>query len=734
LYIPMRILPDRARSWINPRKKSGEVPLSLDRTEQLIKKLSRDDLEDFCLQGAEALPREAFSNPLLMGMIRDKCGDEVLPVSINSLKDDSASRDWLLGAFELPTGRSARRHDAVRNRKATQALQRALMKIGVYHPDLDDKQRAIMLQLPYGATGIMTRETMKALWLALEISGRKYMQERLAFKLPLDFNIAWAIEEMLADRRMGENPTTKVPYIALPRVRPQEEEGKAPPETAMYLGLTKFGADEEHHLKRVFNGTGIMLDSLVDWEAEAGDIEYRGRLFSLRHAAELDTFLAEAFQPELTLDQLRGLEEVFTQWNIGPDSLDEIAEIMIAFHEAEHGKRNLHMLIVAGHHSPLQGSVYADAGGMFPDRLLGHLAKLFPKAASQIEFVMIAASNRLFDYHVIQDLEVLPQFQKGGRGVAFGYRGRAPGTWKGGLNQCIAATKSFLESREKYERKKKDKALIVTWGMFNKHLWRLKIKSPDGLVYTSDCLDNLVIYNAQDARYRLGSDSNARRLERTDDVEAAPVVPVVAGTNELPQPERTVSEDSGRRGETKLGVIQNRVDFNSVLQGTFPEKDLRDIAVDDPDLVAYRESLSEPELRRKVDLALYWKEISNHWLTLHMSEFDEAVRDLLWAHEELVLKEHSPFFTGRSTIELRSDSFGDWIGWERKAQEVIRLAGMEDPPIPVDEETVKLFEDFRKVCLKLNVDDEWLADAGLDIPHSGGAPAMAALAPIKSST
>lgn len=696
---------------MDPRNHSGGVPLSLAHTQELLLKSPKNDLITVCEQAAEIFPQEAFTKREWMSHVREKCGDAVLPVSINSLRDDSASRDWLEGRFSLPPQKMADYSNRARDRKATRALQRALMKIGVYHPDLDDDQRAAMLQMPWCANGILSRATMRALWVALDVSGRSYMQEKLSYDVPLDFTIAQAVEELLADKRTRVNPVSQVPYISLPKILPEEmPEGDTAPDTCLYIGLNRYGAAEAHQLQAVFEGSGIILDPLVDWEVVAGDIEYKGRFFSLRHELEMQTFLAEAFRPELTPEQRSGLEEVFTTWNIREDSLDEMAEIMVAFHEAEHGERNLRMIILSGHHSSLRGGMYADAGGMLPDQMLSHMAKLFPRAASQIEFVMIGASNRLFDYHVVQELEQLDQFQPGGPGVAFGYRGRAPGTWMGGLSHSLAAAKAFLASREAYGKKLREKDRLVTWSLFNKHLWILDLKGPDGHNYAAEFLGNLVIYNAQDGLYRLGGDGNKRPLQRAEGAESAEPL-----AKEAPS---KADEASGRQVNSRVGRIRNEVDFNNVLQANFSGKDLRVVTPEDSDLLAYREQLADPEARRKVDLALHWNQISDQWLMENRELFDEAVRDLLWAHEELCLKGRSPFFQPKTTVDLRQDNFGEWLAWERKAQEVVRLAEDSNPPIPVDEETVEVLGDFRSTCLKLEVEDAWLRRAGILI-HPG---------------
>lgn len=386
---------------------AGGPALTNDELEGVIRRSSEDALRVFAAQAIDAV-----ESPELLRIIAARIGVEGVPEPVNSLAGDPAARAWLLGSFQPARGRSG-----ARNRAAIQYLQRALIKIGVHHAQGVD--HPALLQLPYGADGVLGQVTMTALNQAVQLAGRPDLT-RLGLDPPLRRAVALAVELLL-----DETPLLLHPVSLRAPVSGDSHQ-------VLFIGM---GDASEHEAANARRMVPAGVDVAFIGDSKAGDdvirvaIGRRKVTFNLTDSDQRTAFVAQAFTPALGQSAQECLLEALEPPGWGfQDSLDEVAHAALRMYAAETslGAIKIEQLSISGHSAG--SGIWGDTNGLLSMTSLEALCAAFPSAAAQVKSVSILACNHLHPTNVVALQRLFPNLLR-----AFGYSNSAPGTWVGAI-------------------------------------------------------------------------------------------------------------------------------------------------------------------------------------------------------------------------------------------------------------------------------------------------------------
>ncbi|MEM7747938.1 MAG: hypothetical protein AAF346_06770, partial [Pseudomonadota bacterium] len=417
-------------------------------------------LEHMAENYAGAFPAAYLSDERAMIELAEELGVDGLPIPVDSLRDVPAAQSILEGRSTL----NFRRVRSSQARKAAEAVQSALIKIGTHYPGLDVETRETLLMLPDGADGRPGKKTRRALRVALGIAAgaasSAVSQSSSNGPAMLDQVGAKAIEKLL---KHADMPPLN---LALdPRSFVDGEPGDC-----VYIGFLNNGKWEAKFLQQHMARSGVQLETLVE-ETDEGPTGFidNGKTYDLRSLNSIYEVIDDVLRPAPSAQKREEIAEFLWQMPATHRVLDEMIQLLIAFHQAAHGRRRLEMLILSGHHmtsprvdnfglitgqnlaQPYQGTGPAAV----PEDCLVMLARIYPEVAQQIGFVMYPACYRLRHTDIIRefidpdnrDWTPFARFRENGDGVAIGYHHSAPGSWAGGIPQILAAVDAYQASR-----------------------------------------------------------------------------------------------------------------------------------------------------------------------------------------------------------------------------------------------------------------------------------------------
>lgn len=466
----------------------------------------------------------------LVKLLRAKLGPNQIPKPTNSLADDPASAAWLEGGHSITKAdRSAINLQAIR------MMQRALVKIGAQHPG--GREVAKLLQLPYGADGGLGQTTLDGLNAALRLAGGQ-PAPNLTLASVIGKEVAQTLERLLAQTPRMIHPVL-VDAPPAPDVR----------RTVVFVGMGDHAKHEADYVKRALPaGTEMAYvgDSALGDDVIKVQIGGRSHVLDLKTDEGRARFLDTAFQPPLGAAQKAEVKKALeaNAWGLA-DARDEIAMLALEMHkvEASNGRRAMPFLYLSGHSAG--GGVWGDHNGQFPMEALTALTGAFPKAAATVEAPFFAACNHLHPANVEELQALFPNMKHAG-----GYSAYAPGTWVGGIAQCLAWIRCLHKGAE-----------VITPEMMHAELTVLKREAGQNrnnpLFYANEKRFHIATWNAADALYRWFEHNYA--------------------DNSYTPRTREMRANQAEVAQRFAAVKALEPEFRSLLAGVHPHQELRDV-------------------------------------------------------------------------------------------------------------------------------------------------------------
>ncbi|MFO0723518.1 MAG: hypothetical protein U1E65_07050 [Myxococcota bacterium] len=194
------------------------------------------------------------------------------------------------------------------------------------------------------------------------------------------------------------------------------------PRSIVYLGMNKDSSYEIASLKNVVGEAGVTYLSTAK---TADSIAYKGQTYDL---TKPEGCLAYAKALGLPDDRAQALATVLS--DTGEGARDEAAQLARIFREAETGKRTIERIVFSGH--SIGSVIWGDGNGMLQFTTIGKLALVFPKAAAQVEDLMIAACYSGGESNMENYRAMFPNLK-----TAWAYDGSAPGSVSGAIPHIL---------------------------------------------------------------------------------------------------------------------------------------------------------------------------------------------------------------------------------------------------------------------------------------------------------
>jgi hypothetical protein len=224
----------------------------------------------------------------------------------------------------------------------------------------------------------------------------------------------------------------------------------------VYMGLNHYAHDESRKLNELNRGSGGAISATP--QAKQDHITKGGVEYDLKTEAGAAKYITTLGLPDhMALQAAEFLHEA------GSQARDELAQFIRILSEAEMGERKIDRMVLSGH--SVGSQIWGDDNGQISFDDLEELFHLFPKAAAQVQHVMLSACY--------SGGEVGMQRYQGmfaGAESLWAYHGSSPGTWSGAMDhmgEWESATKSGKDASgvdpELAKGFRKDKN-VATWN------------------------------------------------------------------------------------------------------------------------------------------------------------------------------------------------------------------------------------------------------------------------------
>lgn len=189
------------------------------------------------------------------------------------------------------------------------------------------------------------------------------------------------------------------------------------PRPIVYVGMNPTASYEIQQLRSALgqNAVTVVQPSSTQDRARIGNTTF--------DLSTDDGRLAFATALGLPADRAAALAEVLSG---SENARDEIAGLAKIFREAERGQRVVERMVLSGH--SVGSSVWGDHNGSISFETLGKLALVFPRAAGQVQDLMLAACYTGSEYRVDQYQAIFPNLK-----TLWAYDGSAPGAASGAV-------------------------------------------------------------------------------------------------------------------------------------------------------------------------------------------------------------------------------------------------------------------------------------------------------------
>lgn len=220
---------------------------------------------------------------------------------------------------------------------------------------------------------------------------------------------------------IGASGLSLVPMVAQAAqdVAPQANRAPRP---IVYVGMNPGSAFEVANLKgKVGDGAVTYLSP----SKTADSLSHLGKTYDLTKA---DDRLGFAKALGLPADRAAALAEILEGTDDG--ARDEAAQLARVFREAEQGSRMIERIVLSGH--SVGDGVYGDGNGKLKLETIGKLTMLFPKAAAQVQDLMMAACNSGGQSSMDTYRAMFPNLK-----TVWAYDGWAPGAASGAVAHIL---------------------------------------------------------------------------------------------------------------------------------------------------------------------------------------------------------------------------------------------------------------------------------------------------------
>jgi len=233
----------------------------------------------------------------------------------------------------------------------------------------------------------------------------------------------------------------------------------------VYIGMNGFARDEAETLGDAnmdHGGVRAVTPSRDQDKAKAG-----GSVHDLKETGGRESFAsALGLDPEKAVKVAELLAGSKTALELGIDPLenarDEIAKVVKIYSQAEKGDFTMERVVLSGHSAGR--AIWGDGNGMIDFSVFVKLAEIFPKAAGQVEDLMISACNTGGKQSIEQYFRMFPNLR-----TIWAYDGSSPGSWSGAMKHL----KIWEKASEGKDPAKVDKELaketrkgenVTTWN------------------------------------------------------------------------------------------------------------------------------------------------------------------------------------------------------------------------------------------------------------------------------
>ena len=187
----------------------------------------------------------------------------------------------------------------------------------------------------------------------------------------------------------------------------------------VFMGMNEYAHDEASRLNAANRGSGGAISALPQHKQD--HIKRNGKEFDLTTAEGSAAYIATLGLPDqLAVDTAQFLADA------GNEARDELAQLIRILSEAEMGERSIDRMVLSGH--SVGSQIWGDDNGSIRFTQLDELFDLFPKAADQVEHLMLSAcysggESKMDQYH-----DMFP-----GLSSILAYHDSSPGTWSGAM-------------------------------------------------------------------------------------------------------------------------------------------------------------------------------------------------------------------------------------------------------------------------------------------------------------
>jgi hypothetical protein len=188
----------------------------------------------------------------------------------------------------------------------------------------------------------------------------------------------------------------------------------------VYMGMNEYAHDEANRLNAANRGSGGAVAAKPQHKQD--HIKRNGKEFDLTSAEGSAAYVATLGLPDqLAVDAAQFLADA------GDESRDELAQLVRILSEAEMGERSMDRMVLSGH--SVGSQIWGDDNGSIRFTDLDELFDLFPKAAAQIEHLMLSACYSGGEAKMDQYHDMFP-----GLSSIWAYHDSSPGTWSGAMD------------------------------------------------------------------------------------------------------------------------------------------------------------------------------------------------------------------------------------------------------------------------------------------------------------
>ncbi len=186
-----------------------------------------------------------------------------------------------------------------------------------------------------------------------------------------------------------------------------------PKDSVVLIAMGDYAHDEASHLNK------ISPEGVKSIRQRGEQDVWRG--FDLNTADGVKGFLGTLGVSEAKQAELKTILE-----NTGGDAKDEVAQILEVFGQAERGERTMQRVVLSGH--SVGTSIWGDTNGDIEFDILEMISKAFPKAAAQVEDLMLSACYGGGEANMDTYFDIFPAVK-----TIWAYHDSSPGTWSGAM-------------------------------------------------------------------------------------------------------------------------------------------------------------------------------------------------------------------------------------------------------------------------------------------------------------